>query len=571
MPPSTAAIIALCLCTAGVLWRVGRWLRSDFAADDTGWPPGVAAPPAPGLTQGRAPSRTLQLVWVFLRDVIFQKPLLRRDRVRWCAHMAVCYGFLLLIGLHALDDWTAPVLFADYVPTRDPFRWLRNFLAAVVLGGVITMLIRHRAGAAWEGKRSIADRLLPVLLTVIVLSGVVLESAQIISPSLYAAMVEDYMGFDEPEEVAALGNYWSAEFGAVTDFSDPKAVVFDPAAGPDLHATYCADCHSPPRSAFLSYPLSRALKPAAVRMDALGCDRWLWQLHFLASCLALACLPFSKGFHLLATPANLLARAAGPVAAQPPGLRPIRRTMGMDACTHCGVCSLHCPVAPHYRAMANAAILPSEKLRRLKRQRAGGLSASETARLSEGSFICTLCGRCTERCPSGIDLQDLWRASRRDLIQKGFPPFDGRATGPCGDRRSGPRPPAPAPLSLGLTDRPEAFRTCVQCTTCTNVCPVVAASDDPQRDLGLTPQQIMNLMRLQLKDQALGCRMLRDCVTCYKCQEHCPQDVKVADVLYELRNAAWQRRIPDRQGPASAMTTADRRDAAGATSGTERS
>jgi heterodisulfide reductase subunit C len=97
------------------------------------------------------------------------------------------------------------------------------------------------------------------------------------------------------------------------------------------------------------------------------------------------------------------------------------------------------------------------------------------------------------------------------------------------------------PLSLGLTDRPETFWACVQCTTCTSVCPVVAASDNPQRDLDLTPQQIMNLMRLQLKDEAFESRMLWDCVTCYKCQEHCPQDVKVADVLYELRNEAYRR------------------------------
>ena len=78
---------------------------------------------------------------------------------------------------------------------------------------------------------------------------------------------------------------------------------------------------------------------------------------------------------------------------------------------------------------------------------------------------------------------------------------------------------------------------------------MVAASDDPQQDLDLTPQQIMNLMRLQLKDEAFGCRMLWDCVTCYQCQEHCPQNVKVADVLYELRNEAGRRGIAGAKTP----------------------
>jgi heterodisulfide reductase subunit C len=41
-----------------------------------------------------------------------------------------------------------------------------------------------------------------------------------------------------------------------------------------------------------------------------------------------------------------------------------------------------------------------------------------------------------------------------------------------------------------------------------------------------------------LKDLAFGSTMLWDCVTCYQCQEHCPQGVKVTDVLYELKNLA---------------------------------
>jgi heterodisulfide reductase subunit C len=73
---------------------------------------------------------------------------------------------------------------------------------------------------------------------------------------------------------------------------------------------------------------------------------------------------------------------------------------------------------------------------------------------------------------------------------------------------------------------------------------VVAASDNPSKDLDMTPQQVMNLMRLELKEMALGCKMVWNCVTCYKCQEHCPQGVPVADVLYELRNEACRRLAP---------------------------
>jgi heterodisulfide reductase subunit C len=40
---------------------------------------------------------------------------------------------------------------------------------------------------------------------------------------------------------------------------------------------------------------------------------------------------------------------------------------------------------------------------------------------------------------------------------------------------------------------------------------------------------------------ASGPNMLWDCVTCYQCQEHCPQQVKVTDILYELKNMAVEK------------------------------
>jgi heterodisulfide reductase subunit C/nitrate reductase gamma subunit len=530
------------ICLAGTAWRISRWFLSDIGSENDGLSTGQRlAAYGRALPGALIPPRFWKRTRIFLWEIVLQGHLLRQDRLRWAMHMAMCYGVLLLVLLHALDDWTAPVFFADYYPTLNPFRWMRNFFAFMVLAGVLGTAIRHRTGTRFKRIRNTADRLVLLLVAVIIVSGIVLESAQILSASVFKEMVEDYMGDDDPEEVAALGHYWAAEMGAALPFRAGEGAG-DAAAGQMAHEAYCASCHSRPQAAFLSYPTSRLLKPVAGMMDALRIDNWLWALHYLASCLALACLPFSKFFHLLATPVNLLARAAGPVSDGPRTLRAARRALGLDACTHCGVCTEHCSVAPFYRVIPNTAILPSEKLLGVKRLAAARAPDVEMALLAEGSFICTLCGRCTRWCPSGIDLQDLWQASRRDMVQKGLPPLHDRIAGPspaiCASESTVSGHP---PLSLGLTDRPETFWACVQCTTCTSVCPVVAASDDPRRDLDLTPQQIMNLMRLQLKEQAFGCRMLWDCVTCYQCQEHCPQNVKVADVLYELRNEACRR------------------------------
>jgi heterodisulfide reductase subunit C len=82
------------------------------------------------------------------------------------------------------------------------------------------------------------------------------------------------------------------------------------------------------------------------------------------------------------------------------------------------------------------------------------------------------------------------------------------------------------------------YSNCFSCENCSTVCPVVENYENPQEVLGLLPHQIMRSIGLGLKDLALGSNMLWDCVTCYQCQEHCPQGVKVTDVLYELKNQA---------------------------------
>jgi len=92
--------------------------------------------------------------------------------------------------------------------------------------------------------------------------------------------------------------------------------------------------------------------------------------------------------------------------------------------------------------------------------------------------------------------------------------------------------------SMLFSDQASTFSHCFGCQTCTNVCPVVANFDNPKEVLGLLPHQIMYSLGLEIKDLAFGSNMLWDCLTCYQCQEQCPQGVKVTDVLYELKNLA---------------------------------
>ncbi len=506
-------------------------------------------------------------VWTICRtlivDVLAQWPIARQSKVRWLMHVGLFYGVVLLVLLHALDelilaDWTT-----DYASTLNPYMALRNVLGFLMAVALV---------AAWAGRRrnpvlkrftSASDRWLLVLLAVILISGITLEASQIISAPVFDEMVADYWGSEDAQEIEPLKAFWARRFAVV--FKSPvDGSAESIAAGEELHIAYCADCHSPPRSAFMAYPLARAARPVAPLLNRMRVDLAMWYLHFIAGCLALALVPFGKFFHLVSVPVSLVVRAVADAIDTSPENRSTRRAMGVDACTHCGVCSQHCSVAPIMTAIENPSILPSEKIGQVDRMARCKLSLAELRRLAQGSDICTACGRCTDVCPSGIDLQDLWLASEADLHASGYRPPHGwirtrsmaqwadqakedQAAGAEAEKR------LPGPK---FTGNPDTFRECVQCTTCTTVCPVVAASENPKADLDMTPQQVMNLMRLELKAAALGCRMVWDCVTCYKCQEHCPQGVPVADVLYELRNEACRRLNPDTDR--AAQTRAER-------------
>jgi heterodisulfide reductase subunit C len=94
------------------------------------------------------------------------------------------------------------------------------------------------------------------------------------------------------------------------------------------------------------------------------------------------------------------------------------------------------------------------------------------------------------------------------------------------------------PVELNQLPGSGTFSFCFGCQTCTTVCPVVAEYENPQQTLGLLPHQIMNCLGLGLLDMATRPRMLWDCVTCYQCQENCPQNVEVTDILFQLKNIA---------------------------------
>jgi heterodisulfide reductase subunit C len=542
---------ALLLALLGTAWRVASWLRLYVG-------PAGARPRArerlgaaiTGALAGLFGRRAPGVAVAFLLDLLLQRRLLRADAVRWAAHLSVFLGFMGLLLLHALGDTVAARLFGGYTSTLNPWLALRDVLGLAILVGLAVGAARRR-GHARPRRR---DPAFVGLLVAVVASGFLLAAAKIVSEPAFERMAKEYP-VAAGEELDSLRRYWAEELGVALARPGTRSTAAALAAGKDLHEQGCEGCHSRPTAAIVSYPLSRGLVPVAGALAAHDAERWLLGLHLLFCFLGLAYLPFGRFFHVVADPVSLVARAGSrretPGAPESPGPNAAtHRAIALDACVRCGLCDARCSVGPLAGHLENRSVLPSEKILVARLLSSGsGSTATELSRIAEGAHACTDCGRCTRVCPVGLDLVDLWAATRDALAERGRPitPVRFKAVpATTWAERLAASPPVAEPRGEDghpalLTGDRRTFAPCVQCQTCTNVCPVVACSMGDEHGVDATPQKVMNLLRLGLLDLALGTRMVWDCATCYQCQEHCPAGIRVTDVLYELRQRAHAR------------------------------
>lgn len=77
----------------------------------------------------------------------------------------------------------------------------------------------------------------------------------------------------------------------------------------------------------------------------------------------------------------------------------------------------------------------------------------------------------------------------------------------------------------------DSLEYCFQCGTCTGSCP--SGRRTPYRI-----RQIIRKTNIGLKDEVISDPTLWMCTTCYACQERCPRDIKIVDVVKLARNEA---------------------------------
>ncbi|UCD59177.1 MAG: 4Fe-4S dicluster domain-containing protein [Candidatus Hydrogenedentota bacterium] len=78
----------------------------------------------------------------------------------------------------------------------------------------------------------------------------------------------------------------------------------------------------------------------------------------------------------------------------------------------------------------------------------------------------------------------------------------------------------------------EHILRCFACGTCSAGCPVHAV------EAKYNPRRIIRKILLGMKDDVLNSDFIWLCSTCYSCQERCPQDVRIADLMTSVKNYA---------------------------------
>jgi len=478
--------VALAIFCAGLLYKISGWFRYSIDMQNKA----ISNPSIPrfstaikGIFTTVFSTKIVTIIEVAIKDVLAQKRILDTDKLRWIMHILIFTGFMFLFFFHALDRIIVTSISDAFYLMPDPVLLIPG---CMVLAGIAIAIYRRHLVKGIRLKTAPADRYALMIIVVILFSGMIMELMKL-------ASFEHYQAF--------------------------------------------------------------------------------WNIHIYACLFGLAYLPFSKLFHMFTTPLSLIANAVMDKKSNPANIR-TRQMMELDACTRCGTCSKNCSVAIAFDSIGNTNILPSERMEYLKDYFADKeINKNGLAALQQGIYLCTNCDRCTVGCPAGINLRDLWFDVREEMIQRGeslnlvmtpFSYFRG-LNQTYFDQIQYEKPQIKAaqaasesydmvldldlPIDMstanqefkdnaGLSERAATFSACFACENCSTVCPVVGNYEDPQTELDVLPHQIMRSMGFGIKDLAYGSKMLWYCLTCYQCQEHCPQGVKVTDILFELKNKA---------------------------------
>ncbi len=560
---------ATIICLIGLILRLSIWFSQGIRPT-----PPPLSPPVPnvGARIKAAMQGVLGAIFSFrfflilksiFVDLLFQKRIFDKSILRWLAHSLIFIGFILLFLLHALGSSVSESLFSNYLPTLNPFLFLRNLFGVMVLLGIGIAVFRRISLKPRRLKTYTGDWTALIFVGVIILSGMLLEGSKMSSFTQYQSMVNEYAAFSDEGDEKALEAFWVQENGLISPNITKPVDAELVARGHEVNSESCMECHASNKMAFAGFAMSKIGRPFSALVGDSNAVTIFWYLHILACLSFLAWLPFSKMFHIVAAPVSLvIKRVTGDELNEPANILN-RQMIGLSACTHCGSCSIECSSGMFYETFGNDFILPSEKVQYLKKFAANKEHDPEIIkRMQQGLYVCTSCDRCTTVCPSGINLKELFVSSRYSLLDTGDPETTmlshfsfplALAQNFVDDHKKALKKvtdlfkknfqhltdlPSPIVLDKTIEFGNKSYKGCYSCQRCTNICPVVRSYDNPLEVLGMLPHQIMFSLSIGNVDPAMGSQMIWSCSTCYLCQEHCPNQVELCDIFYSLKNGA---------------------------------
>ncbi len=79
----------------------------------------------------------------------------------------------------------------------------------------------------------------------------------------------------------------------------------------------------------------------------------------------------------------------------------------------------------------------------------------------------------------------------------------------------------------------EAIWSCLQCGTCSAICPLSIYMDR-------TPRRIIGLIRGGFREEVLGSLSIWICTSCYACTAECPEKIRITDIMYIAKRMAMK-------------------------------
>lgn len=404
---------------AGLVWRVRKWFV------------GQAEPGTPTvrqqLVQALRPARLADLI----KTALFQSRL-ARDGFSLVMHQAIFWGMVFLFlgtALATVDQDFTNLLFDWQLLSGGFYRgfeFVLDVFGVVLMVGVALAAYRRYVlrPERLQAKRtgiSLWDAF-PFLtfLALIAVTGFLVEGLRIAE------------GFSIQTQVAAASRNGPTAPAVLEQWNLRERLHMGPqrqqaelqriaAGGPVFPAAAAAP---------VGYALGTVLAPLPPD-TARWLHQLLWWAHALLAFGLIVSVPFTKAFHLVSSPANLLLRHPAPAGRLPvvaeAGVRTVRdytwrQLLQVDACTWCGKCQEVCPGYNTGFPLSPRDVVQgigSQLLRTPAKANGDGASLHGSVIPAAELWACCTCRACEEICPVQIEHPRLIIDLRRHLIDQG--------------------------------------------------------------------------------------------------------------------------------------------------------